>query len=114
MHKGEFLLPLERFILKVLKNFGIATLLVTGSLGIGAVGYHVTEGMRWLDAALNASMILTGMGPVTELQTDAGKTFAIFYSLFSGVVFLTVAAVVFAPLVHRLLKRFHLDTKEDK
>lgn len=82
---------------------------VAGSLFIGACGYHFTEGLAWLDATLNASMILTGMGPVNAVQTAGGKVFAIFYSLFSGVVFITLAALLFAPVLHRFLHRFHLE-----
>ena len=66
--------------------------------------------MGWLDALLNASMILGGMGPVTELQTTAGKLFASFYALFSGVVFLAAAGMVIAPLAHRLLHWLHLES----
>ena len=83
------------------------------SLGIGAMGYHATEGLGWLDATLNAAMILTGMGPVHPMETDSGKTFAIFYSIYSGVAFLTSVAVLLGPVVHRFLHRFHLDAFED-
>lgn len=90
----------------------MGTGLILASLGIGAVGYHRLEGLSWLDATLNAAMILTGMGPVDDLHTSAGKSFAIFYALFSGVVFLTSVAVMFAPVVRRLLHRFHLQLDE--
>ena len=70
-------------------------------------GYHQTEGLPWLDALLNASMILSGMGPVQELHTTAGKLFASFYALFSGVMFITLAGVLFAPVFHRFLHKFH-------
>jgi hypothetical protein len=86
--------------------------LILGSLALGAAGYHAFEGLPWLDATLNASMILTGMGPVDELHTDAGKAFGIFYSLFSGVIFLTSVAVMFAPVTRRFLHRFHLELDE--
>lgn len=81
------------------------------SLALGAAGYHFTEGMPWLDALLNASMILTGMGPVNILQTAAGKLFATFYALFSGIAFLTTVAILFAPIIHRFLHRLHVQTE---
>jgi hypothetical protein len=83
--------------------------LVLVSLFIGMWGYHSLEGMPWLDAFLNASMILGGMGPVDVLHTNAGKFFAGCYAIFSGIVFLSMAAILFAPVVHRFLHRMHLD-----
>jgi hypothetical protein len=91
-------------------RFGLLALaMVAASLGIGVVGYHVTEGLGWLDSLLNASMLLGGMGPVESPATTAGKHFASFYALFSGIVFLMAAGVFAAPLLHRLLHRFHLE-----
>ena len=86
--------------------------MVFGSLGIGVLGYHFSEGLSWLDALVNAAMILFGMGPVSELHTNAGKWFASFYALFSGVAFITIVGVTFAPLFHRFLHRFHLEMEE--
>jgi hypothetical protein len=83
------------------------------SLGIGAVGYHVTAHLGWLDATLNASMILTGMGPVNPLTTPGAKLFATAYSIYSGVAFLSSVAVLLSPVVQRFLHRFHLDAFED-
>jgi hypothetical protein len=77
-------------------------------LGIGMLGYHLIESMSWVDSLLNASMILGGMGPVTPLQTDAGKIFASFYALYSGVVLLASVGVLAAPILHRFMHRFHL------
>lgn len=96
----------------MLRVMGLALLLVALALLVGASGYHAFEGMSWLDAALNAAMILTGMGPVDELRTTGGKLFAISYALFSGVVFLTVVALVLAPIAHRVLHHFHLEVDE--
>ena len=107
--KQEPLLPQAAFRRRMLKVAALAFLLVAGSLAIGALGYHGFEGMSWLDATLNAAMILTGMGPVDALATPGGKAFAIAYCLFSGVVFLSVVALVLGPLLHRLLHRFHLE-----
>ncbi len=90
----------------------LSSTLIAGALTIGALGYHGFESLPWIDAYLNASMILTGMGPVDAVKTEGGKIFAIFYSLFSGVVFLTAAAVLFAPVARRFLHRFHLDFED--
>ena len=98
------------FIKHMSRALGWSALLVCIGLFIGSAGYHFTEKVSWLDSTLNASMILTGMGPTIELKTAGGKLFAIFYSLFSGLVFITVASVLLSPGVHRLLHRFHLET----
>jgi len=82
---------------------------VLAAVGIGAAGYHVFDNLPWLDAALNATMILTGMGPVNPVVTPAAKLFAIAYALFSGVFFLTMVAVLLAPALHHFLHRFHLE-----
>jgi hypothetical protein len=97
------------FMVRFWKHAGVAMLLVGASLFAGILGYRDLEDMSWIDATLNAAMILGGMGPVTELRTDAGKLFAAAYALYSGMLFLVTAAVVFAPLVHRMLHRFHMD-----
>lgn len=77
-------------------------------------GYHYLENLPWLDSFLNASMILGGMGPVSDLKTDGGKLFAGSYALFSGLIFIVVAGMLFAPLVHRILHRFHFETEDEK
>jgi hypothetical protein len=87
----------------------IALGFISGALFLGILGYRSFEGMSWLDAFLNASMILGGMGPVSQLQTSGGKFFAGCYAIFSGVVFISTAAVVLGPIAHRFLHRFHLD-----
>jgi hypothetical protein len=113
-HRAQPLVPRAKFILRLLRRAMIAGGIIGASLGLGAVGYHVTEGFDWIDSILNAAMILTGMGPVNPVQTTAGKLFATFYALFSGIVFLTTAALVLGPVFHRLIHRFHLEgTDED-
>jgi hypothetical protein len=107
-HRNEPLLPRAAFILRLILHVGIALGIVLASLGIGIVGYHEFEGLSWIDATVNAAMILGGMGPVNELHTDAGKLFAAAYALFSGIVFLVAIAVIFAPVAHRFFHRFHL------
>lgn len=112
-HKSEPLLPVRAFRLRILRAGSASLVLVAASLALGTVGYRATEGWAWLDAALNAAMILTGMGQVSAPRTDAGKLFAIAYALFSGVVFLTTVALVLAPLAHRMLHAFHLELDGD-
>jgi len=72
-------------------------------------GYHYFEGMEWIDAFANASMILSGMGPLNPLQTSAGKLFAGFYALYSGLALIVAVGILLAPVVHRVLHRFHLE-----
>lgn len=79
------------------------------SLGIGILGYHYLESLSWIDALLNASMILGGMGPVNPLQTSAGKIFASFYALYSGIILLASVGILITPVFHRFLHRFHLE-----
>ncbi len=108
-NRHQPLLPRAQFLLRLAWH-GIVALLVVGvALGIGILGYHLTEGLSWLDSLLNASMILGGMGPVNPLNTTAGKIFASFYALFSGLVFLGAAGLLFAPVFHRFLHRFHME-----
>ena len=98
---------------RILKNATLVAVLVTAALAVGAAGYHYFNDLPWLDAALDASMILTGMGPVNPIvRLAAAKVFAIFYSLFSGVFFLTMVAVLLAPMVHRFLPPLHLELHE--
>ncbi len=111
-HRGQPLVSRKVFLQRVLRYFGFAAGIILVSLGIGVLGYHIIEGMSWLDALLNASMLLGGMGPVNPLHTDAGKVFASLYALFSGVVFLVAVGVLIAPIFHRFLHRFHLDADE--
>lgn len=86
--------------------------LVMTTLFIGMAGYHWLEDLTWVDAYVNAAMILGGMGPVDQLHTAAGKLFAGSYALFAGLVFLLAVGVMAAPLLHRAMHRFHLDEKE--
>jgi hypothetical protein len=107
--KHERLLPTRQFAWRVAGFAGAAGLLIVFALGVGVAGYHWIAGFSLIDALLNASMILAGMGPVGELHSMAAKLFASAYALFSGVVFITVAGVLFTPLIHRILHRFHVD-----
>ncbi len=110
--KREPLLPRSQFLVRQAWHAAVALLIVGGSLAIGILGYHITEHLSWLDSLLNAAMILGGMGPVNPLQTSAGKLFASFYALFSGIVFLAAVGILFAPIYHRFLHRFHIEIGE--
>ncbi len=96
------------------RNAGLFCVVIGASLAVGALGYHRLEGLPWIDATLNASMILTGMGPLAPLTTTPAKLFGILYALFSGVVFLTTVAILLAPFARRFLHRFHLDMYRDE
>lgn len=96
-----------------MKSSFLSLLLLVFSLFIGVVGYMFFFNLNWIDGLLNASMILTGMGPVDVAITDGAKLFASFYALYSGVAFLTSVAVIFAPVLHRFLHRFHLDLDDE-
>ena len=102
----------KHFFSKLFKSFMLGTLFLLFSLGIGVIGYHYFFNIPWLDSLVNASMILTGMGPIDRAETDAAKWFASLYAIYSGVAFLTSAAVILSPIVHRFLHKFHLDMEE--
>jgi hypothetical protein len=109
-HRSSPLLPRQAFFRRVAICFLLSQALVAVALGIGMAGYHHFEDMNWVDAFENAAMILSGMGPVATLQTDAGKIFAGCYALFSGLMFITVTGIVLAPVAHRALHKFHLES----
>ena len=99
---------------RLVRNGSIVAAFIVLALGLGATGYHILDGLPWLDAVLNAAMILTGMGPIAPISTPAAKVFATFYALFSGVFFLTMVAVLLAPALHHFLHRFHLDLGKER
>ena len=111
-HRNQPMIPRTEFLWRLARHAAVALGVVLGSLALGIFGYHGLEGLPWIDALVNAAMLLGGMGPVNELHTTAGKVFAAFYALYSGLVFLGVAGILFAPLVHRLLHRFHLEVED--
>jgi hypothetical protein len=108
-HKKSPLISRQAFRKRMMFFFLLALALLVFSLALGCFGYHIIAGLSWIDALLNASMILAGMGPVNELNTVSAKLFASFYSLFSGIAFLSMIAVLFAPILHRFLHKLHLD-----
>jgi hypothetical protein len=104
--------PGRRFYHRFLIALGLASVLITFSLGLGILGYHFFADLGWVDSLLNASMILTGMGPVNTLNTDGAKLFASAYALFSGVVFITATGILLSPIFHRVLVRFHIEQRD--
>jgi hypothetical protein len=113
-HRSKPLITRKAYFKRQFRFLLYALILLTFSLGIGMIGYKVCTGMSWMDAFLNASMILTGMGPIDVMKTPGAKLFAGSYALFSGVIFLSTVAVMFAPLVHRLLHLMHIDEADEK
>ena len=101
----------SRFREHMRANLTVAFLILVTSLGIGMVGYHQLAGLGWVDSFLNASMLLSGMGPVSKLQSDGAKLFAGLYALYCGVVFIASVGLVMTPVASHLLRRFHLDEK---
>lgn len=112
-HKAP-LLPRSAFLLRLAWGALFASLIIAFSLGIGMLGYHFFENQPWVDAFADASMILSGMGPLRPLETTPGKLFAGFYALFSGLAFITTVAILFGPIVHRFFHKLHLPTGEDE
>lgn len=100
-----------RFARRLLSHLAAAFGLLVMSLALGMLGYMAFEHLAWIDAFLNASMLLGGMGPVNPPQTAAGKLFAGFYALYAGLVFIVTAALLFTPILHRVLHRFHSDDR---
>ena len=111
-HRTKPLLSRKEFAHRILRSLLFSLGTIGSSLLIGIIGYHWSEDLTWLDSLLNASMILTGMGPVNQLHTVAGKLFASFYALFSGVIFISSVGVLLAPIVHRFLHKFHLEDED--
>ena len=106
--KSQPLLPRKEFAKRLARSGIVGMLLVAISLGIGMLGYHVFEGLSWIDAFLNAAMLLGGMGPVNSPNTFNGKLFAGLYALYCGLLVIIVASILLAPVVHRAFHKFHL------
>lgn len=111
-HRSRPMLTQGQFIRRMLGHLAFSAGLVAISLFAGMWGYHHFEGLSWLDGFVNASMLLGGMGPVNEIHTDAGKLFAGCYALYAGLVFLIVAGVLLAPVIHRIAHKIHLVEEE--
>ena len=106
-HKKQPIATTATFYQRVLKNILIALFIMAVCLAIGVAGYHYTDNIPWIDAVHNASMILSGMGPVVEIKSEGGKLFSSAYALFSGVVFLSIVGFILAPAIHRIFHRLN-------
>jgi len=111
-HHTEPLATQAEFTRRMLRYGLFTAAIILFSLGIGILGYHYFESLSWLDSLLNASMILGGMGPVNALQTNAGKIFASFYALYSGIILLASVGILATPVFHRFMHRFHLELED--
>lgn len=112
--KTDKLLPWPRFVRRMVLSFLLTLGIIATALMIGVLGYHYIVRLAWIDALLNASMILTGMGPVATMTDTPSKLFASAYALFSGIVFLSATGIVLSPVFHRVLHRFHLDGDDEQ
>ncbi|HJV83416.1 hypothetical protein [Noviherbaspirillum sp.] len=111
-HRAQPLIPPRQFLVRLAHSGAIALGLLAVSLGIGMLGYHELERLSWIDAFLNASMLLGGMGPVNPPLSFGGKLFAGLYALYCGLVVILMAGVILAPVAHRILHRFHMEGRQ--
>ncbi|HEY3123287.1 MAG TPA: hypothetical protein VGK70_04415 [Thermoanaerobaculia bacterium] len=109
-HRLSPLLPMAAFRARLLKMASFGFALIAASLTVGMLGYHYIAEQTWADSFLNAAMILSGMGPVGDLKSTAAKIFAGSYALYSGLALILIAGIILAPIVHRFLHRFHLES----
>lgn len=98
----------------LLRNTFLGWLLIAIALFIGMCGYHYTEKMAWIDSFMNASMILSGMGPAAPINTTLGKLFAGFYALFSGLAFIAIMVILFSPIIHQFFRKIHVESQRSK
>lgn len=113
-HSSKPVLPMKHFVWRLLRYILFAIFLIVLSLLIGIFGYRYFAGLDWIDSLHMSSLILTGMGPVIEMKTVAAKLFSSFYALYSGVAFLSIMAILFSPVVHRLLHILHVNLEEEE
>lgn len=113
-NRKEQVAEFPQFVLRLLRYWVFTALVVAFSVCLGMVGYRIWGGLDWLDSFHMACMILTGMGPVVEMTTSSGKLFSSFYALYSGIAFFSVTAILFAPIIHRLLHILHIEVDELK
>jgi hypothetical protein len=111
-HHTQPLATRAEFAQRMLRYSLVTGGIIFSSLIMGMLGYHYLESLSWIDSLLNAAMILGGMGPVNALQTTAGKLFASFYALYSGIILLASVGVLFTPVFHRFMHRFHLELED--
>jgi len=108
-HKSEPIASRKVFMGRVYRNALLATLIMFLCLCIGILGYHFIAGICWINSLHNASMILSGMGPVVTIESTSGKLFSSFYALFSGVAFITNIGILIAPVAHRFFHKLHAE-----
>ncbi len=107
-------MPFPQFLIRMSRYLMFAGILIFFSVMIGTLGYHFISHLRWLDSFHMSCMILTGMGPVEEMKTDGAKIFSAFFALYSGIAFLSITAVFFAPIIHRLMHILQVDVNDDE
>lgn len=112
-HRAQPVIPPHQFLVRLAHSGIIALVLIAVSLFIGMAGYHALEGLNWIDSFLDASMLLGGMGPVNPPATFGGKLFAGLYALYCGLVVILVAGVILAPVAHRILHTFHMESHDE-
>ena len=112
--KRQRVIPPHRFARRLAWSFALSGAIASIALAVGILGFHYIADVPWIDALHNASMILGGMGPVADMKTDGAKLFSSAYALFCGLVFISVVAVTLAPVMHRVLHKFHMDETDLK
>lgn len=113
-HRKQKVLPLPQFLIRMLRYILFSSILIVFSVSVGSIGYHYFGQLRWLDSFHMSCMILTGMGPVEEMKSDGAKIFSSLFALYSGIAFLSITAVFFAPLIHRLLHILQVEHGENE
>ena len=113
-HRRQKVVPITHFLIRLGRYGVFALVLICISVIIGTIGYHGIGQLNWIDSFYMACMILTGMGPVVDMTSDNAKLFSSFYALYSGVAFLSITAVIFAPIIHRLLHILHVQDDNDE
>ena len=108
-HHKDKLLPRREFLHRLSKSMAVGFVLILFSLSIGMAGYHFLGDLAWIDAFLDAAMILSGMGPLSQLHNDAAKIFAGCYAIYCGIALIATTGVMLAPVIHRGLHKFHLE-----
>ena len=111
---ADGLLPRREFVRRLSRSLAVGVGLILISLSIGMAGYHWLGELPWIDAFLDAAMILSGMGPLSPLRNDAAKLFAGCYAIFCGIALISTAGIMLAPLIHRYLHKFHLEDDSDR
>ena len=108
-HHKDKLLPRREFLHRLSKSMAAGFVLILLSLSIGMAGYHFLGDLAWIDAFLDSAMILSGMGPLSQLHNDAAKIFAGCYAIYCGIALIATTGVMLAPVIHRGLHKFHLE-----